>query len=214
MIKLALADDHTLLRKVLADWLKENDFTIVAEAENGKDLIEKIQSKTVDVVLMDIAMPEMNGEETTAWLRQNMPEVRVLALSMFNDERHVIRMIRAGARGYVLKDSEPRVLRRAILDVAEKGYHYSDLVTGSLIHSAQVDEQSKESGEDVSLTDRELEFLRLACTEMTYKEIADKMIVATRSIDNYRDALFEKLNVKSRVGLVIYAIRTKVMVIQ
>ncbi|WP_276372943.1 response regulator transcription factor [Chryseolinea sp. H1M3-3] len=124
---------------------------------------------------------------------------------MYDEEKSIIRMIEARARGYVLKHAEPTELRKAFDDVVSKGYYYSDLVSGVLVQSLHSDDAG--SPKKISINDRETEFLKLACTELTYKEIADRMCLAPRTIDGYCEALFEKLNVKSRVGLVIYAIR-------
>ena len=128
---------------------------------------------------------------------------------MYDDEKSIIRMIKAGARGYVLKDADPTELRKAFDDVVSKGYYYSDLVSGVLVQSLHYDDAGNQK--KININDREAEFLKFACTELTYKEIADKMNLAPRTIDGYREALFEKLNVKSRVGLVMYAIRNKIM---
>ena len=124
---------------------------------------------------------------------------------MYDDEKSIIRMIKAGARGYVLKDADPAELRKAFDDVVAKGYYYSDLVSGVLVQSLHYDDAGNQK--KIIINDRETEFLKLACTELTYKEIADRMCLAPRTIDGYREALFEKLKVKSRVGLVVYAIR-------
>ncbi|MDZ4751558.1 MAG: response regulator transcription factor [Flavobacteriales bacterium] len=211
MINIALADDHILVRKALRSLLEQLGFAIVLEADNGKILIDSLKTVNVDIVLMDFSMPEMNGAETTFWLKNNMPNIKVIALSSFGDELSVLKMIRAGARAYLLKDSEPEELQDSIEHVMLKGYYNSDLITGSLMRNIQ---NMDEEFELPSLSDRELEFLEWACSELTYKEIADRMNVATRSVDNYRDALFEKLGVKSRVGLVLYAIKKKLYVIQ
>jgi DNA-binding NarL/FixJ family response regulator len=158
---------------------------------------------------MDISMPVMDGVQTTEWLKKNLPGIRVLALSMMDDDTSVIRMIRAGARGYVLKDVEPRELRKAIRDIAEKGYYYSELVSGKVIQSLQGNEETKPAEQIARLTDREMEFLKLCCSELSYKQIANTMHVSPRTVDGYRDSLFEKLEAKSRVGLVLYAVKTK-----
>ncbi|MBL7942049.1 MAG: response regulator transcription factor [Flavobacteriales bacterium] len=207
MIRVAIADDHVLLRKGLVQLLSDSGFKVVADADNGKELIKQLIEKETDIVLMDINMPVMNGMETTHALRREFPSVKVIALSMFDDEMYVIRMIGAGARGYVLKDSEPSELRRAIIDVYEKGFHYSELVTGKLVH--HIADQGDPAAERKGLTDREEEFLKYCCSELTYKEIAAKMNVSPRTVDGYRDALFDKLQLKSRVGLALYAVRNK-----
>jgi two-component system, NarL family, invasion response regulator UvrY len=209
-LKVALADDHVLLRKGLAGVVNSfGNYEVLFEADNGKQFIEKItKDGEPALVLMDINMPEMDGYATTQWLREHYPLVNVLALSMYDNEAAIIRMFRAGAKGYILKDSEPNELKTALDSITAKGFYYSELVTGRLIHSInKMDQDDSATKATALLNDRETEFLKLACTEMTYKEIADKMFLSPRTIDGYRDALFEKLQLKTRVGLVMYAIK-------
>ena len=156
-------------------------------------------------------MPKKDGYETTRWLKQNHPDVKVLALSMYDNESAIIRMLKCGARGYILKDAEPADLKRALMEIMQKGFFYSDLVTGHLIHSMQKMDDDAETRTTFNLSDRDVEFLHHICTELTYKEIAEKMFVSPRTVDGYRDALFEKLNIKTRVGLVIYAIKNTIV---
>jgi DNA-binding NarL/FixJ family response regulator len=151
-------------------------------------------------------MPEKDGYETAHWLKINQPTIKVMALSMYERESSIIRMLRYGVKGYLLKMAEPAELKAALDALVHKGFHYSDLVTGHLLHSIQRQDEN-DSNEGYHLTAREIEFLKYSCTEMTYKEIANKMFVSPRTIDGYRDALCEKLQVSSRVGLVVYAFR-------
>jgi two-component system, NarL family, invasion response regulator UvrY len=213
MATIVLTDDHILLRNGLAALVKNLGHTVLFEADNGKDFINKLDKKNLpELVLMDINMPEMDGYETALWLKTNHPEVKVLALSMYDNENAIIRMLKSGAKGYILKDSEPAELKAAIDAVASKGYYYSDLVSGKLIHAInKIDDEGSDVNTVNNLNERETDFLKYACTEMTYKEIADKMFVSPRTIDGYRDALFEKLHVKTRVGLVMYAIKNGVV---
>ena len=213
MATIVLTDDHVLLRNGLAALVKSLGHNVLFEADNGKDLISKLDKKNLpEVVLMDINMPEMDGYDTAQWLKENHPDIKVLALSMYDNENSIIRMLKSGAKGYILKDCEPSELKAAIDAVVSKGYYYSDLVSGKLIHAIN---KIEDTGSDVNtlanLNDRETDFLKYACTELTYKEIADKMFVSPRTIDGYRDALFEKLHVKTRVGLVMYAIKNGIV---
>jgi DNA-binding NarL/FixJ family response regulator len=208
--KIALADDHVLLRNGLANLLKDLDYEIVFEADNGAEFLDKLKANAIpDIALMDINMPKMDGYDTTQWLKKNYPDIKVLALSMYDDENAIIRMLKCGARGYILKDSDPAELKLAIHSLLTKGFYHSELVTGKLIHTINhLDEPENSSVKNVlGLNEREIEFLKLACTEMTYKEISEQMCLSPRTIDGYRDALFEKLNLKSRVGLVLFAIK-------
>jgi DNA-binding NarL/FixJ family response regulator len=156
-------------------------------------------------------MPKMDGFTTAQWLKQTFPLVKIMALSMYDNENSVIRMFKSGAKGYILKDCEPQELKAALDSIMQKGYFYSELVTGKLIHTINKMEEDTDVRSLSQLNEKELQFLKLACTEMTYKEIADQMHLSPRTIDGYRDALFEKLNLKTRVGLVMYAIKNGIV---
>lgn len=213
MPTIALADDHSLLRNGLAILIESMGYRVLFEADTGKELTDAITNTgEPDLVLMDINMPEMDGFETTRWLKQKYPEVKVLALSMYDNEASIIRMLKAGAGGYILKDCDPSELKNAIENVLTKGFYYSELVSGKLLHAANNNDDN-EAMSAVQLNDRETDFLKYACTELTYKEIAEKMFLSPRTIDGYRDALFEKLNIKTRVGLVMYAIRNGIVIV-
>lgn len=202
-----IADDHILMRNALSKLISSFEgYTVLAEADNGKDLKAKIQQHMVpDIVLLDVNMPEMDGFETTQWLHKNYPFIKVLALSMLSDEKTIIRMFRLGAKGYLLKNTDPEELRKALDAVADKNVYISEYVSGKLVSGlnkyADLDEKP------VLLNEREKDFLRWTCTELAYKDIAAKMNVSPRTVDDYRQALFAKLKVHSRVGLVMYTIR-------
>jgi len=212
----ALADDHSLIRNGLANLIDTFDgFKVLFQAANGQELIDALKLRALpDIVLMDINMPKKDGYETTKWLREMYPDIKVLALSMYDNEGAIIRMIKNGACGYILKDAEPGDLRRALNEIAQKGYYHSELVTTHLVKMVR---QGINDGDDrlhaQSLKDKDIEFLKLVCTELTYKEIADKMYLSPRTIDGYRDALFEKLNVRTRVGLAMYAVKNGIVTV-
>jgi two-component system, NarL family, invasion response regulator UvrY len=212
-VQLALADDHVLLRRSLAHMLSTKGFNVVFEADDGDELIRKIKHQKIHVVLMDISMPGSDGIQTTTWLRNNRPDVRVLALSMADDDLTVIRMIRAGACGYVLKDVEPEELCKAILDVHKKGFYYSELVTGKLMQSLHNDEDLQRVERADAFTDRELDFIKYSCMDMNYKDVAKAMGISPRTVDGYRDSVFKKLEVNTRIGLVLYAVKYKLVVL-
>jgi DNA-binding NarL/FixJ family response regulator len=209
MISIALVDDHVLLRNGLASLVQSLGFEVLFEAVNGEDCIKKIQAGFLpQVILMDINMPVMDGFETTQWIKQHHPEIKVLALTMVDDEKAVIRILKNGAKGYLLKECSAADLKNAIQTVNEKGFYYSEMVTGRLVHSITGDEETdKRNNHAPHLTEKEIEFLKLACSELTYKEIADKMKLSPRTVDTYRDHLFHKLDLKTRTGLAIYAIK-------
>jgi two-component system, NarL family, invasion response regulator UvrY len=206
-IQVAIADDHTLLRKALARLIASfENYSVLFEAENGKEIKARITQNIIpDIVLLDVNMPEMDGYETVRWLYQNYPQIKVLALSMFSDEKTIIRMLRLGAKGYILKNIDPEELKNALDSVMKKNFYLSEYISGKIISGLHKDAGKDE--DQVILSEKEKEFLRLICTEITYKDIAAKMFVSPRTVDEYRNTLFEKLKVKSRVGLVMYAMR-------
>jgi DNA-binding NarL/FixJ family response regulator len=209
-----LVDDHVLLRNGLASLIESfGDHKVLFQADNGKLFIEKLQPKNLpDIVLMDINMPLMDGYDTALWLKEHYPEIKILALSMYDNENSIIRMFKAGAKGYILKDCDPSELKTALEALTTKGFYYSEMVTGKLIHTINtLDEKDSQAKNIVKLNEREITFLKFAGTELTYKEIADKMFLSPRTIDGYRDDLFQKLNVKTRVGLVMYAIKNGII---
>lgn len=207
MTKVALVDDHALLRNGLAAVINNSDgYQVVFEADNGKHFIECLKNNArPDVLLLDITMPEMDGFETAEWIKNNAPEIKILVLSMMDDDKSIIRMLKYGARGYILKDSKPEVLRSALRDITEKGFFFNELVSGRLVHIASQADGDK-NGEP-ALSEKETDFLKLCCTEKSYKEIADAMHITPRAVEALRSNLFEKLQTLSRVGLVMYAIR-------
>ena len=154
---------------------------------------------------MDIKMPLMDGYATTAWVRDHYPLVKVLALSMFDEDLSVIKMLKAGAGRYILKESKPVELYTAIQEIKKKGIYINEMVSGKMLRQFQ--QEGQDGKKQTILSDREMEFIKLCVSEYTYKEIAELMGVATRTVDNYRESLFEKLQLKSRVGLVLYAIK-------
>jgi DNA-binding NarL/FixJ family response regulator len=213
-LKVVIVDDHVLLRNGLAGIVTDMGYTVLYECGNGSDLLQQLdKTEKPHLILMDINMPLMDGFEATLWLKKHQPSIKVIALSMFDDDTSIIRMLRNGARGYVLKDVSPFELQTAIDAVITKGYYYSDLVSGSLLHTLKDAEYDEEDDlkKVLNLKDRDIEFLKLVCTEMTYKEIAEKMHLSPRTIDGYRDDLFEQLGIKSRVGLVIFAIKNGIV---
>lgn len=202
MIKIALVDDHILLRKSLGILIGMlQDFEIVMEADNGQHFIEQLKTHAQpDIVLMDVTMPLMDGMATTRWLTNFHPEIKVLALSMIKNEPMVLRMIKNGARGYLLKDCEPAELKTALWEVYSNGYYYNELLTRKM-------KIKKLDPGKVALTEQEYIFMRWTCTELTHKQIAEEMKLSPRTLDGYRDSLFAKLEVNSRVGIAIYAIK-------
>ena len=205
-IDIAIVDDHTLFRSGLSSLLAEfEEINVAFEAKNGVELKEKLMNNlNVQILLMDINMPVMDGYVTTKWVKDNFPEIHILALSMFEDEKAVIGMLKAGAGGYMLKESRPADLLFAIKSIVEKGFYLNEMVSGRLLNVLK-------SNPKPIFTEKELIFLQYCSTELTYKEIADQMNISPRTVDNYRESLFAKLNLKSRTGLVVYGIKNELI---
>ena len=204
----AIVDDHLLIAKAITSIIEKfRDYEVLFEAENGKALIEKFQHKKniPDVVLLDISMPVMDGFETATWLKENHPEVLVMALTVQGDDVSLIRMIRCGARCYLQKNVHPVELEKALDSLFQKGSYYPDWATSTILHSIMAGDEK--AGSSIELSDREKEFLKYACLELTYKEIGEKMFCSPRTVESYRDALFQKLGVNSRVALALYAVK-------
>lgn len=206
-ICVAIVDDHTLLRNALAKLIASfENFSVAFEAANGEELKQLIAKKSIpDVILLDVNMPGMNGFETAEWLYKNYPQIKVLALSMLSDESTIIRMLKLGAKGYILKSTDPEELQTALNSVIKKNFYLSEYISGKVIGGLN---KNMDIPDDIMfLTEKEKEFLRLVCSDLSYKEIAEKMFVGQRRVEDYRNVLFEKLKIKSRVGLVLYAIK-------
>lgn len=217
-ISIALVDDHNLFRKGLIKLINLGDtqkkYQISFEAENGIDLKTKLGNVSLpDIILLDINMPDMDGYETVEWLRRSYPDVRILVVSMIETEESILRMLRMGVKGYLSKDIEVEDMHRALDAISSNGLYYSDLVSRVIAQNISRTEQKEvqTSTSTTQLNELELELVKLACTEMTYQEIADKMNLSPKTIDGYRDNLFRKLKVKSRVSLAMYAVKNKIV---
>lgn len=207
-ITVVIADDHLLFAQALEDLINTFcNFEVMYHVSNGQELIKKLENKEhiPDIALIDIQMQEMDGIKLTKWLKKNTPSVNVIGLSMSDDEDTITKMLKAGAKSYLTKDITSAILKDAFKNVIENGFFYSSCITPSILGSLR-----RKKDLDFELKDREIEFLKLACTEKTYKEIAHEMLLSPKTIDGYRETLFEKLKIKSRVGLVIFAIKNKI----
>jgi DNA-binding NarL/FixJ family response regulator len=210
-IRIVLADDHEIFRDGFRVMLKkQKDLELIAEAGNGKELIETVYIHKPDVVVTDIKMPVMDGIEAARSLKKLMPQVKVIALSMFEDENLVVDMMDAGAKGYLLKNANKEEVFDAIKTVYKNGTYYcnhTSLKLAKLIGNSNVGDISKTAG--VSFSDREIAIIQLVCEQLSNKEIAEQLNLSPRTIESHRERIIEKMDVKNTVGLVIYAIRTK-----
>lgn len=210
-IKILIVDDHLLFSQSLAYLIGTfKEFEVIGSYGNGKEFINAITTDGFvkpDILLLDVNMPIMDGIETMKWLKLNQPDWKVLALSVNDEEDTIMKMIANGAKGYLLKDTHPTTFKEALLEVYNKGFYYTEMISGLLINKLANNDNK------VLLKEREVEFIKLACTEKTYKEIADGMCLSPKTIDGYRENLFQKLELKTRIGLVLYAIKNKIVCI-
>jgi two-component system, NarL family, invasion response regulator UvrY len=210
IITVAIAEDHTLVRKAFIDMINSfENFKIIIEASNGAQLVEQVKANNLpDVVLMDIHMPDMDGFEAMNLIKNKFPKLNVLVVSMLSDELSILRMVRMGVKGYLVKDTEPSEFKTALETVAVGKYYYSGYVTARMVTNV-----SKENDILNVISERELEFLKYVCSDLSYQQIAEKMFVSPRTVDGYRDSLFQKLQVKNRVALALFAVKHGVVVL-
>lgn len=204
-IRIGLVDDHQLFSKSLSLLISGfTNFEILVEASNGIDLQEKISRLATlpDIMLVDVSMPRMDGPQTAVWLKKNYPDMRLIALSMNDREQTIITMLKSGCSAYLFKDIHPAELERALNEVYNKGFYNADL------HNRNIAALIKSSQDDTpDFSDREIEFLRLSCLDLTYQEIANQMRLSLRTIDGYREVLFKKLGAQSRTSMVLEGLR-------
>lgn len=212
LYNLVIVEDHLLIAKAIGNIIEGfKNYKVLYEAENGSVLVEKFrQQKNIPhIILLDISMPKMDGYETAKWLQQHHPEILVMALTMQNEESALIKMIKSGAKGFLHKNIHPADLEKALDSLVEKGYYFPDWATGKMLSS--ISNGESRPGDQVVFTANEIKFLQYAATELTYKEIGEKLFCSSRTVEGYRDALFEKLGLKTRIGLVVYAIKNKII---
>lgn len=208
MIRIMIADDHRVFRDGIISILENiDDMKVVAEAKDGREVLDHIAEAAPDVLLLDISMGEVNGIETASILHQNYPAVKILALSMHHESSYIVRMLEAGAAGFLLKDSGSRELVNAIRTVAEGDTYYSKQVSAAIVEHLTNRTKGKEKKVDIPLTRREQEVLRLISEEYSNAEIADQLFISIRTVDTHRRNLLEKLGAKNTAGLVKSAIK-------
>ncbi|OXG06961.1 LuxR family two component transcriptional regulator [Flavobacterium araucananum] len=209
--KIIIVDDHLLFSQALELLINSfKDFEVINRFENGKVFISYLQENIdsdVDLILLDVNMPVLDGVSTMKWIKENRPDLKVIALSVNDDEEIIIKMLTNGAKGYLLKDTSPENFKDGIISVIEKGFYFTEIVSDVLVKKANSDSTK------INLKDKEIIFIKHACTEKTYKEIASEMCLSPKTIDGYRECLFDKLEIKTRIGLVLYAIKNKIVLV-
>jgi DNA-binding NarL/FixJ family response regulator len=213
VIKVAIADDHKIFRKgVILSLRPFTNIKFVLEAENGDQLLEGIPVNEPDVVLMDLRMPGKDGIETTRILSKQHPNIHVIVLSMYEDDRFVSHMMENGASGYLLKNAEPQEIRRAVMDVYEKGYYLNNFVNRILLKKSHAKQKAIPSlNNEITLTDRERDVLKFICMEFTAQEIAQKMDISPRTVEAIKDRLMERFGSKNTAGLVFFAVKNNLV---
>ncbi|WP_219223492.1 response regulator [Pedobacter antarcticus] len=207
IISIAIVDDHNLFRQGMISLLSEfREVHIIFDAPNGAVMKQKMTEGLIpEVILLDISMPIVDGYQAAAWIKENYPQTRILALSMFEEDKPIIKMLKSGAGGYLLKESKTTELVDAIKIIKQQGYYLNDLVSGKLLKNIQDNTAGQPLTSD--LNTNEIRFLQLCCSEYTYKEIAEQMNLSPHTIDNYRQEIFQKFDIKSRTGLVLFALK-------
>lgn len=213
IIKIAIADDYKIYRDGLKVGLSaDENLDIIMEADNGEDLLKELETSTPDVILMDLKMPIMDGMEATKAVRKKYPSIKVLVVTMYEDDKFIIHMMENGANGYLLKNAEPDEIRKSIYAVHENGYYFNDLVNKALLKKLVLKNNLKPSfNQNVELTERELEVLKLICEEKTAAEIGKEIFLSPRSVEGIRQRLIEKVGVRNTAGLVMFAVKNNMV---
>ncbi len=206
-ISIAIADDHKMVREGIVKIINSfENFNVTIQADDGLELIQKLEIADTmpDICILDINMPRKNGWVTLAEIKQKWTSLKIVMLSVLGEVTVINTAITNGANGYICKSNDPDDLRDTLIKVYELGYFYP-------IGSSQTFLASVGSPAKAYLTSRELKFLEFCCEDSSYKEIADRMHVSPRTVEGYRDALFEKLSLRTRIGLVMYAIKNGII---
>jgi DNA-binding NarL/FixJ family response regulator len=212
-IKIAIADDYKIYREGLKVGLSSDEnLDIILEADNGEDLLKELESFSPDVILMDLKMPVMDGMEATKAVRKKYPAIKVLVVTMYEDDKFIIHLMENGANGYLLKNAEPEEIKKSIYAVHENGYYFNDLVNKALLKKLILKNNFKPSfNQNIDLTERELQVLKLICEEKTAAEIGKEIFLSPRSVEGIRQRLIEKIGVRNTAGLVMFAIKNGVV---
>ena len=213
-IQLAVVDDHNLFRKGMISILRQvPDFEVVMEATNGQEFLEKLTEHTIDVVLMDLQMPILDGMRTTEIVKERYPDVKVVILSMQDEDQFVLHLMEIGANGYLLKDTDPEEVEKAIRKVHETDVYFSDFVSKIMLRkmSRKTQHENKVFNYKTDLSEREVQILRHICEGLTTAEVGDLVGISPRTVEGHRLRMMEKLGLKNTAGLVAFAIRNNLV---
>lgn len=211
-IRVGIADDHKIFRKgVILSLRPYTNLSFILEAENGDDLLEKLSGEQPDVVLLDLRMPGKDGIETTKEISKKFPDIRILILTMYEDERFVSHLMENGANGYLLKNADPSEIKKAIMEVMVKGYYLNNFVNRVLLKKTAKNKSAPTLNAEIAISDKEKEVIRLLCMEFTASEIAAKMAISARTVESIKDRLMERFGLKNTAGLVFYAVKNNLI---
>ncbi|MDZ4795257.1 MAG: response regulator transcription factor [Bacteroidota bacterium] len=212
-IKIAIADDYKIFREGLkVGFSADENLEVILEADNGEELLKALETTTPDIIIMDLKMPIMDGMEATKAVRKKYPAIKVLVVTMYDDDKFIIHLMENGANGYLLKNTEPDEIIKSIYAVYENGYYFNDVVNKALLKKLVLKNNLKPSfNQNVELTEREMEVLKLICEEKTAAEIAKDIFLSPRSVEGIRQRLIEKIGVRNTAGLVMFAVKNNMV---
>jgi DNA-binding NarL/FixJ family response regulator len=212
-IKIAIADDYKIYRDGLkVGLLADDNLEVIAEADNGEDLMKLLETNSPDIIIMDLKMPIMDGMEATKAVRKKYPAIKVLVVTMYEDDKFIIHLMENGANGYLLKNAEPDEIRKSLYALHENGYYFNDLVNKALLKKLVLKNNLKPSfNQNIELTEREQEVLKLICEEKTAAEIGKEIFLSPRSVEGIRQRLIEKVGVRNSAGLVMFAVKNGIV---
>lgn len=211
-IKIAIADDHALFRRGMVSLLKSIEgFEMVLEASNGQELIDAIPQMHPDLIIMDLQMPVMDGMKATEHIKKNWPDIKVIVISMHDEDQFVTHLMELGANGYLLKDTDTEEVELAIRTIIKEDYYYGPFLN-KVMHRRFLDKSRKKEanlGNKIHFSERELEIIQLVCEGLTTVQIADKVCLSNRTVDGHRNSIMDKLGVKNTAGVVVYAVKNQ-----
>lgn len=208
-IKIAIADDYKIFREGLkVGFSADDNLQVIHEAENGEELLAEIEKSVPDVIIMDLKMPIMDGMEATKIIRKKYSQIKIIVVSMYDDDKFIIHLMEIGANGYLLKNAEPDEIRKSVYSVYENGYYFNDVVNKALLKKLVVKANFKPTFNDnIDFTERELQVLKLICAEKTAAEIGKEIFLSPRSVEGIRQRLIEKIGVRNTAGVVMFAVK-------